>query len=260
VSSLREIVRFRDLLYMLTWRDICVRYKQSILGVLWAILMPAVIVLAGVVVKMALAMVAGHELERRDLALVSVKAVPWAFFVASIRLCTNCLVGNANLVTKVSFPKAILPLSALLSQLFDLSIAGVVLCVMLLCLGIPWGWPLAWVPVVMLLLVFLTTGLGMFLAAAGLFFRDVKYMVEVFLTFAIFFTPVFYEVALFKEWAGLLLLNPMAPILEGLAAAVVDRDTPNLAWLGYSALTSIVALAGAYAFFRKVEPAFAESI
>lgn len=260
LSSFRDVLRYRDLLYMLTWRDICVRYKQSILGICWAILMPSVIVLAGVIVKLALANVSGTELERRDLALVVVKAAPWAFFVACIRMCTSCLVGNANLVTKVSFPKVVLPMSAVLSQLFDLVIASVALIVVLLCLGIELSLALLWVPLLILLLLALAVGLCVFLAAAGLFFRDVKYLAEIFVTFAIFFTPVFYEVALFREWGNLLLLNPVAPILEGLAAAVVDHRSPNLLWLSYSAAVALLVLTGGYAFFRRFEPAFAECI
>jgi ABC-type polysaccharide/polyol phosphate export permease len=96
LNSLRDVWRYRDLLYMLTWRDICVKYKQSILGLCWAILMPVVIVMAGVVVKLALATVSGTSVTAQDIGLVSIKAVPWAFFVSSIRFSTNCLIGNTN--------------------------------------------------------------------------------------------------------------------------------------------------------------------
>jgi lipopolysaccharide transport system permease protein len=219
-----------------------------------------VIVLAGVVVKLALAKVSGTELNARDLALVTVKAVPWAFFVACIRLSTNCLVGNSNLVTKVNFPKVILPLSAILSQLFDFCLAALVMLIVLLCLGIGFSATVLWVPLLLVLLVSLAAGLCIFLAAAGLFFRDVKYLVEIFVTFAIFFTPVFYEVSMFKEWGNLLLLNPVSPLLEGLAAVLADHQAPSLPWLGYSAAVAFLALTGGYAFFRRFEPAFAEWI
>ena len=260
MSSLHELVRYRDLLYMLTWRDICIRYKQSIFGILWVILMPAMIVLAGVVVKTALAMVSGSEVVHRNLALIAVKAVPWALFVASIRVCTNCLVGNANLVTKIKFPKMILPISAVLSQLFDFAIACMALSVLLVFLGNGLSFTVLWVPVLIVLLLMQVIGVGMFLASACLFYRDVRHVVELFLTFGIFFTPIFYEVSLFKEYGDLLLLNPVAPILEGLGTAVVDRSAPNLAWLGYSLAWAVVGLVGSYLFFRRCEPAFAECI
>jgi lipopolysaccharide transport system permease protein len=257
---IREVMKFRGLLYMMVWRDIRIKYKQSILGVLWAILMPATIVLAGVVVKFAMFKVSGKPLAAHDLASVSVRAVPWAFFVASIRFGTNCLIGNANLVTKVYFPKVIFPLSAILSQLVDFLIACGVLAIILIFLGVTLSWSLLWLPVLVALLVVLAAGLAIFLSAAGLFLRDVKYLVEMFLTFAIFFTPVFFDVAMFGEWKNLLLLNPVAPILEGISAAVTGQGGLHLGWLLYSASVALAILGGSLFFFGKLEPLFAESI
>ena len=251
LRMIREVLRFRNLLYMMVWRDIRIKYKQSVLGVMWAILMPATIVLAGVVVKFAMAKVTGKPLAAHDLANVSVRAVPWAFFIASIRFGTNCLVGNANLVTKVYFPKVIFPLSAILSQFVDFLIACGVLAIILILLGIPLSWSLLWLPVLVAMLVVLAAGLAIFLSAAGLFFRDVKYLVEMFLTFAIFFTPVFFDAAMFGEWKNLLLLNPVAPILEGISAAVTGQGGLPLGWLIYSASMSLAIFAGSLLFFEK---------
>jgi len=253
-------MRYRDLLYMMVWRDIRIKYKQSILGVLWAILMPAMIVLAGVAVKVVLSKVSGKPLAAQDLASVSVRAVPWAFFIASIRFGTNCLVGNANLVTKIYFPKVIFPLSAILSQFVDFLIACCVLAIILVFLGLPLSWGLLWLPVLIAMLVVLAAGLAIFLSAASLFFRDVKYLVEMFLTFAIFFTPVFFDAAMFGKWKNLLLLNPVAPILEGISAAVTGQGGLQVVWLLYSVLVSLAILSGSVLFFAKVEPLFAECI
>ena len=115
-------------------------------------------------------------------------------------------------------------------------------------------------PIATFILILLTTGLGIALSAASLFFRDVKYLVEVVLTFAIFFTPVFYNVSMFGHWADVLLLNPVAPILEGISAAVLGRPGPGAGWILYSASVSLVGLVGALAFFRRVEPYFAEAV
>jgi lipopolysaccharide transport system permease protein len=260
LKMIREVMRFRDLLYMMVWRDIRIKYKQSILGVLWAILMPAMIVLAGIAVKVVLSKFNGKPLAARDLANLSVRAVPWAFFIASIRFGTNCLVGNANLVTKIYFPKVIFPLSATLSQFVDFLIACGVLTIILAFLGMPWSWGLLWLPVLIAMLVVLAAGLGIFLSAASLFFRDVKYLVEMFLTFAIFFTPVFFDAAMFGEWKNLLLLNPVAPLLEGISAAVTGQGGLQLGWILYSALVSLAILGGSVLFFEKLEPFFAECI
>ena len=260
MNWLREIARYRDLLFMLTWRDISIKYKQSVFGLLWAVLMPTVIVAAGIVVKLAFALVSDRPITSSDIIGVAVKAVPWAFFVAAIRFSTNCLIGNANLVTKIYFPKVILPFAAVLSQFFDFLIASCVLLILVLCMGVHLSLNMLWVSVLILLLLILASGLGILLSAASLFFRDVKYVVEIILMFAIFFTPVFYDVSLFKEWGDILLLNPVAPILEGLRDVIVDGRSPHAGWVAYSALVSLIVFAGAVAFFRKVEPAFAECI
>lgn len=257
---LREIVRYRDLLYMLAWRDIRIKYKQSIMGFMWAIFMPLLIVCAGVLVRYAFSRLSGQPLVWRDIAQVSVKAVPWAFFVSSIRFSMLSLITNSNLVTKIYFPRELFPLAAVLSQLFDLVVASVALAVILAVAGTGVSLQLLWVPILLVLLVSLVLALGILFSALALFLRDVKYLVEVVLTFGIFFTPVFYDVGLFGDWAPILLLNPLAPILEGLAACVVGHQAPMLGWLAYSAVFSFVALALSYKIFRMLEPAFAEYI
>jgi ABC-type polysaccharide/polyol phosphate export permease len=259
-GPLGQLMAQRDLLYMLTWREIRIKYKQSVMGMLWAILMPAVIVSAGVIVRIGFSMASGQPLETGDLASVSVRAVPWAFFVSSIRFATMSLVANTSLVTKVYLPREVFPISAMLSQLMDFAVASLVLIVVLTVMHVGVSVQLLWLPWLILVLVVLTTGLGIVLAAVSLFFRDVKYLVEVILTFAIFFTPVFYETRMFGHWASLLMLNPVAPLLEGIADVVVRHTAPPLPWVGYSALCALGILGGAVAVFHRLEPYFAESV
>ncbi len=259
-SSLGELIRYRELLYILTWRDIRIKYKQSVLGLLWAILMPMVIVLAGIVVKLAFSIVSKQPLTASEIASVSVKAVPWAFFVSSLRFGANCLIGNSNLVTKIYFPKLVLPISAVLSQLFDFLIASCVLAVVLLSCGLPITATVIWVPLLLLLLVAMATGITVVVSAASLFFRDVKYIVEIFLTFAIFFTPIFYEAEMFGRWKNVLLLNPVPRTFEGDMAAVVELTTPDLRWRGYTTLSTVLLVWGGTWLFHRLEPVFAESI
>jgi ABC-type polysaccharide/polyol phosphate export permease len=257
---LREIVARRDLLIMLVWREMKVKYKQSVMGFLWAILMPALIVSAGVIVKFAYASLAGKPLQISDVVSVAVRSVPWAFFVSSIRFASTSLVSNANLVTKIYMPRVIFPIAAVLSQLLDLAIATIVLVLFLVFTGAQVGVQLLWVPVLLAILVLLVTGIAIFLSAAALFLRDVKYIVEVIMTFAIFFTPVFYDVSMLGKWAHTLMLNPVAPLLEGISAAVLHRPMPAGGWLMYSAIASVICCIGAFAFFKRTEPYFAESV
>src|SRR5256885_8431197 len=176
VTGLGEIVARRDLLVMLVWREIKVKYKQSVMGFLWAILMPALIVSAGVIVKYAYASLSAKHLQARDVISVAVRSVPWAFFVSSIRFSSTSLVSNANLVTKIYMPRVIFPIAAVLSQLIDLGIATSVLVVFLAFTGAHVTPQMLWLPVLLAIMVLLVTGAAIFLSAAALFFRDVKYI------------------------------------------------------------------------------------
>jgi lipopolysaccharide transport system permease protein len=259
-DSIRELFVHRDLLYMMTWREIRVKYKQSIMGMLWAVLMPSLIVCAGLVVRYAFAMASGKSLALLDLTSVAVKAAPWAFFVSALRFGTNSLISNANLVTKIYLPRLVFPLAAVFSQLFDFLIAAVVISLFLVVVGTGWSVQLLWLPFLVGLLIILAASLAIIFSAASLFFRDVKFIVEVLLTFAIFFTPVLYESSLFGQWAPVLLANPVSPLLEGISTTVILRQSPSLPWLSYSFVSTIVLFTGALAMFKKLEPFFAESI
>jgi lipopolysaccharide transport system permease protein len=263
LTMLRLLTRHRDLLYMLSRRDVTVKYKQSIMGFLWAILMPLLITSAGVVVKLAMTAASGKGGMFREILPVAIKAAPWAFFVASIRFSTQSLSSNHNLVTKIAFPRAVFPLSAVASQLFDFMIAALVVVAVAVFSVSPTVY-LLWVPVLLALLIAQVAGLALLLSAANLFFRDIKYLVEVVLTFAIFFTPVFYSVAdivaKFGRSGELLLLNPVAPVLEGLDAVIVGGRAPDPLWTGYAAGWALVLLIVTPAIFLRLEPRFAESV
>ena len=261
VRSIRELFIYRELLYALTWRDIKVKYKQSVMGIMWAIFMPALVISAGVLVKFAFAKLSGKPLELSAVATVSVKAIPWSFFISSLRFGTNSLISNVNLVTKIYFPNEVFPISSVLSQLFDLAISSVVLILILSCVQIGLSIYLLWVPILLSLLVLLATASALLLSAANLFFRDVKYIVEVIVTFAIFFTPVFYEADFMgTTWKPIILLNPVAPILEGLNTCIVLKQMPEVMWIAYSATITIALFLVSFMFFKKMEPAFAENI
>ena len=127
VDGLKELFDRRDLLYIVTWREIKIKYKQSVMGMAWAVLMPCIIVCAGLIVRFAFARLSGNPLTLADLAFVAVKAAPWAFFVSALRFGANSLVANTNLVTKVYMPRLVFPIAAVFSQLFDFVVAGVVI-------------------------------------------------------------------------------------------------------------------------------------
>jgi ABC-type polysaccharide/polyol phosphate export permease len=260
MQELKELFKYRELLYMITYRDIKVRYKQSIMGFFWAILMPILIVASGIAVRYAYAMVSHAPLKTSDIAGVAIRSVPWALIVSSIRATCYSLTGNRDLVVKIYFPKEIFPMAAVLACLFDFCVAFTALVIFLFIMKVGWSLALLWVPVLLLTTVLFCVGVGMIVSAVSLFFRDVKYIVEVFLTFGIFFTPVFYDVRMFGDRGKWLLLNPIAPLLEGLSGSMAHHEAPDLHWFLYSLSFSLVMLLGGFVLFKHLEPVFAESI
>lgn len=259
-TNLTKLLAYKDLLYMLTWRDIRIRYKQSVIGYLWAILMPSLIVGAGVLIRYGLSRYTGVPVSLDDISSVMVRAVIWAYFVSAIKFGTGCLLSNTDLVTKIAFPKEVFPISAAFSNLFDFLIAGSTVVLVLVLLG--WQPTLVafWAIPLLILIVVLSIGLVLVLSAANLFLRDVKYLVEIFFTYAIFFTPVLYDASMAGQWEYLILLNPVAPLLESISDVVVSHEAPDVGWVAYSAVFSVALFFFAYWFFKRLEAKFAEYI
>ncbi|HXF24241.1 MAG TPA: ABC transporter permease [Gemmatimonadaceae bacterium] len=276
-NATTEVWDHRDLLEQLALRDIKLRYKQAAMGFMWAVFMPCLIVLSGLIIRYAMARIAGQTLVASDVANIAVKGVGWAFFVGALGFATASLVGNSSLVTKIYFPREVLPLSAVAAQSFDTAIGLGTLLVLLPFLGVRAHMSLLWVPALLALLVVFTTAASLFLSCANLFYRDVKYIVQIVLMFGIFFTPVFFEPSMLgTRGAHLAMLNPMTGILEGLRITIVagqdlSRPITTLVhgvetpmwepWeLVYSAVWAIGGLLGATAMFRRLQPLFAEFI
>jgi lipopolysaccharide transport system permease protein len=260
IATTHELIKNRELLFMITWRDIRIKYKQSIMGFLWAVLMPGLIVATGILVRIVISKLSGVPLNIQQISSVSVKSIPWAFFISSIRFGTNSLIGNGNLVSKIYFPREIFPISAVLSQLFDFFVASCVLIILLTVAGTGLSIYLLWVLPLLLDLILLLIALVLMLSAANLFLRDVKYLVEVITSFAIFFTPVFYDAELAGKYKWILFLNPVAPILEGLNSSIILHSSPDISWVFYSTIISVLGTYFSLRFFKNLEPKFAESL
>ncbi len=272
-EAAREVWESRELLYQLTLRDIRIRYKQAVMGFGWAILMPIMIVGAGLIVRLVLTTtgVTGTG----GLAGTAAKGICWSFFSGAIGFGTASLVANVNLVSKIYFPREVLPLAAIAAQGFDTVIASIALAIALPFLGMVVSPALLWIPVLALMLVTFTAAAALFLSCANLFLRDVKYIVQLLLTFGIFFTPVLIEPAMLGPLgAKLCLLNPLAPMLEGVRLAlaghnllqplveVTSKGLSVVAWqpwyLLYAAGWAFGGLAVALLIFHRLEFTFAE--
>jgi ABC-type polysaccharide/polyol phosphate export permease len=283
LGDLKEIVaelrQSRDLIHQLTLRDIRIRYKQAVFGFAWAVLIPAAVVFAGIVVRYALALSAGRRFATSEIASMAIKSVPWGFFVGAINASTTSLLANISLVTKIYFPREVLPLSALIAQSFDSAIGLVLVMLLLPFLGVTWSIQLLWVPVLLLLLWILILAAGLFLACANVFFRDVKYLVQVFLMFGIFVTPVILDAPAYgRIVSGWIMLNPLAPLLEGLRLVIIQHHNllePSMAsvprgaemsqfvfwqpwYLAYSAAWALGGLLFSALMFHRSERRFAE--
>lgn len=275
-GDLREIaVEMRqsvDLLQQLTLRDIRIRYKQAVFGFAWALLLPAAVVLSGLAVRVAFAYVSKRGMDMHQIASMAVKAVPWAFFVGCLNAGTQSLISNKALVTKIYFPREVLPLSAVLAQTFDSAIGFVLVAVIVPFLGVVFSPQLVWVPVLLFMLWTLALAAALFLSSANLFFRDVKYLVQVFLSFGIFVTPVIFDAQMYGPIGSrVMMFNPVAPILEGLRLSIVYHETlltPLTApegfvfwhpyYLLYSAAWAFGGLLLAIVAFHRSEQRFAE--
>jgi ABC-type polysaccharide/polyol phosphate export permease len=279
-GDLRQVITdiwdFRELLQQLTRRDIKIRYKQAVMGFAWALFMPVLVVAAGLIIRWAIATVGGVPLNRASAGELLAKGLAWSFFVGAIGFATPSLSGNTSLVTKVYFPREVLPLGTLGAQLFDSSIGAIAVLVAAPFLGAVLSPALGWIPLLLVLLVAFTAGTCLFLSCANLFFRDVKYIVQVLLTFGIFFTPVLYDPSLLGQTGShLVMLNPIAPILEALRLTifhghslletftVTTRGGAEIVtwqpwYLAYSAAWAFGGLSVAAVLFHRAEFAFAE--
>ena len=274
-GSLREIAERRDLLVQLATRDVRIRYKQAVMGFAWAILMPLLIVGAGTLLRIAVVAMTGAKLDRAEIGSIVLKAFPWAFFAGALQFGVQSITSNITLVTKIYFPRAILPIAVVGAHLFDLAVGAAVLLAVLPFLGAQLTAALLWVPVLVALLLVLTAGLCTVLACANLFFRDVKYIVQVLITFGIFFTPVLFDAVQFgARGARVLMLNPLAPIFEGLRLSVLHghnllqpltvtlRGAPVTAWEPWYLLYAFAWAGGSLALglvlFQRTQDLFAE--
>ncbi len=273
-----DVYAYRELLWEMFLRDIRVRYKQAVMGYFWAVFIPIMVVFSGFVIKIAMATMSGNNASLTDVsyfATMSVKAVAWSFFIGATVSASNSLVGNVGLITKIYFPREVFPMSCFCSNFFDSAIGAGTLFIVMACIGaIDWTFNLLWVPVLIALLIILGLAISMFLSCAMVFYRDVRYILNVITTFGIFYTPVFYEPNLLGNKLGtIIMLNPVSPLLEGLRLVIVNGhnlfvplvDANNIIvwqpwYLGYAAVFSVVALFFSWMHFHKMEFLYAEYI
>jgi len=254
----RELWAYRELLYVLTTRDIKVRYKQTALGFAWAIIQPVMMM---VVFSIFFGRLAKMPSDGYPYPIfVYAALLPWTFFANSITNSANSLVGSANLVSKVYFPRLIIPLSSIGSGLVDFAIAGAILLLLMIYYGVSWTSNLLVAPILVAGGAFTALGVGTFLAALNVAYRDFRYVVPFLVQFWMFATPVVYPASLVpREWQWALYLNPMAGVIEGFRSAFLGSafDVPGML---VSLVIAAILFAAGIAYFGKVERRFADII
>ncbi len=257
--KLRELWSYRELLYFLVWRDVKVRYKQTALGAAWAIIQPFFTML---VFSLFFGRLANIPSDNIPYPLFSFAAlVPWTFFANGLGQSSDSLVGNANLIKKVYFPRLVVPFAAVLSGVVDFALAFVVLLVMMLFYGRVPTINAIWLPLLLLLALITALGVGLWLSALNVEYRDVRYVVPFLTQFWLFATPIAYPSSLLSEpWRTLYGLNPMVGVVEGFRWALVGTDTAPGAIVLVSALAALAILISGSYYFRRMEQTFADVV
>ena len=257
--KLGELWAYRELLYFLVWRDIKVRYKQTALGALWAVIQPFFTM---VVFSLFFGRLAGVKSDNVPYPIFAYAAlVPWTFFANGLSESSNSLVGSANLIKKVYFPRLAVPAAAVLAGLVDFAIAFAVLVCMMLYYGVGLTANVLWLPVFLLLALATALGAGLWLSALNVQFRDVRYVVPFAVQFWLFATPIAYPSSLLPEpWRTLYGLNPMAGVVEGFRWALLGTETRPGAMAALSALAALLLLVGGAFYFRRMEKTFADVV
>lgn len=257
--DLHELWQRRELIYFFAWRDLKVRYKQTALGAIWALLQPLVTMLVFSVFFGHLAKVPSSGIPYPVFTLAAL--VPWGFFSNSISQAATSLVTNAALLRKIYFPRLSSPIASIAACLIDLAIALALYVVVAACYGYYFGWRALWLPVFLLLAVVASVGVGCWLAAVNVEYRDVRYALPFLVQVWMFITPIAYPSSLVKgPWATVYAINPMVGVVDGFRWATLGVDTPLLRTMPVSVGAAVVSLVLGVVYFRRRERYFADVV
>jgi lipopolysaccharide transport system permease protein len=257
--NLRDLWNYRELIYFLTWRDVKVRYKQAVLGIAWAVLQPFVTMVIFTLVFDNLAKMPSDGIPYPLFSFAGL--LPWQFFQAALQRSSISLVGNANLLTKVYFPRLSIPLAAVLASLVDFSFSFIILIGMMFYFKVWPTWNLLWLPLLVLLALTTAIAVGVWLSALNVQYRDIQHMVPFITTAWMYASPVVYSANMIPsgKWQIIYGLNPMAGVIQGFRYALLGTQPPN-AMLAVSVAVVLVLLVTGLVYFRRMERTFADMV
>lgn len=257
--NLQEIWAYHELVYFLIWRDMKVRYKQTAIGVIWVILQPLLTMVVFTLVFNRIANISSDGLPYPIFAYAAL--LPWNLFAGALNRSGNSLVGQSNLITKVYFPRLIVPLSATVSGVVDFAIAFIILIAMMVWYGVAPNWGVLALPLFILLALAAGFSVGLWLSALNVRYRDVGYALPFLVQLWLFASPVAYPTSVVPEkWQFLYSLNPMAGVIEGFRWALLGKAQPDFGVIAVSAAAVIAVLFGGLVYFKRTERTFADVV
>ncbi len=257
--NLKDLWVYRELLYFLTWRDIKVRYKQTLLGASWAIIQPLFTMLLFTLFFGKLAHMPSDGIPYAIFAYAGL--LPWTFFSNAVTNSGNSLVGNSNLITKVYFPRMIIPGAAVGAGLVDFAIAFVVLVLLMIYYDVTVTWNIVMLPVLVILITLLALGVGMWMSALNVKYRDIRYALPFLIQLWMFASPVIYPASLMPaKWRWVLWLNPLTGIIEGFRSSLFGVNKFDWTALGFSTAMTLAVLVYSAYHFRRMERVFADVV
>lgn len=257
--NLADLWEYRDLLYFLAWRDIKVRYKQTVLGAAWAILQPVLTMIVFSVFFGRLAKVPSDGIPYPVFAFAAL--LPWQLFAYSMTEAGNSLIGSQHLITKVYFPRLVIPIAAVLGGLVDFGISFAVLLALMLWYGIVPTLAVVTIPLFIILAIATALGVGLWLSALNVKYRDVRYTIPFLTQFWLFLTPVAYSSSLVPaKWRAIYGLNPMAGVVDGFRWALLGEKEAPGPMLAVSIVITVALLVSGLYHFRRTEASFADTI
>jgi homopolymeric O-antigen transport system permease protein len=257
--DLRALWDYRELLYFLIWRDVKVRYKQTAIGAAWAILQPFLAMVIFTVIFGYMARIPSDGFPYPIFAYAAL--LPWTYFASALARSTSSVVGDAHLISKVYFPRLILPLSGAISALVDFAISFSLLLGMMVWYGIAPTWNVVALPLFLLLALGTALAVGLWLSALNVRYRDIGHAIPFLIQCWMYVSPVVYPVSLVPEkWRLVYSLNPMAGVIEGFRWALLGKESPDFAAVGVSAVVTMAVLLGGLLYFKNTERTFADVV
>jgi lipopolysaccharide transport system permease protein len=255
----RDLWHYRELMYFLAWRDIAVRYKQTVIGIAWALIRPALTMLVFVAFRRLVGLPSGTVPEP---ILVFAAVLPWQFFSSALSESASSLIGNANLVSKIYFPRLVIPFAAVITSLVDFLITFALLAILMLWYGFAPGWQIVALPAFVLMAFGLSLGSGLLLAALNVEYRDFRYIVPFIVQFGLFVSPIAFSTSdVPEQWRALYALNPLVGIIDGFRWSLLGGRAPlnaDAVWISLVVTVAVIAVGVWY--FRRMEHSFADMI